>query len=89
MEDAKPQVPSEVLPSNNGSDEIASSSSNGVIKRIHLPEDEKVEKEKFLELWHDQNRYIDQLETKLKVSYLNITHLHCMLIINTSMVPIL
>jgi len=68
MEDAKPQVPSEVLPSNNGSDEIASSSSNGVIKRIHLPEDEKVEKEKFLELWHDQNRYIDQLETKLKMA---------------------
>ena len=69
MDDIKPQLPVETLPSNSGNDEIAPNINNGVPKRVHLPEDEKVEREKFLELWHEQSRYIDHLESKLKVSH--------------------
>jgi len=68
MDDTKPQLPVETIPSNSGNDEIATNINNGVLKRVHLPEDEKVEREKFLELWHEQNRYIDHLEAKLKIA---------------------
>ena len=73
MDDTKSQLAVETVPSNSGNDEIAPNVNNGVLKRVHLPEDEKVEREKFLELWHEQNRYIDQLEAKLKVihNYIN------------------
>ena len=67
MEDEKPQLAAEPVASNVGTDENSHTANNGIIKRIHLPEDEKVEREKFLELWHEQNRYIDHLEAKLKV----------------------
>jgi len=68
MDDTKPQLPVETVPSNPGNDEIAPNINNGVLKRVHLPEDEKVEREKFLELWHEQNKYIDHLEAKLKIA---------------------
>ena len=73
MDDTKSQLAVETVPSNSGNDEIAPNVNNGVLKRVHLPEDEKVEREKFLELWHEQNRYIDHLEAKLKVrhNYIN------------------
>ena len=68
MEDEKPPLAAEPVASNAGTDENSHTANNGIIKRIHLPEDEKVEREKFLELWHEQNRYIDHMEAKLKVS---------------------
>ena len=68
MEDEKPQLAAEPVASNAGSDENTHTANNGIIKRIHLPEDENVEREKILELWHEQNRYIDHIEAKLKVS---------------------
>ena len=74
MDDTKPQLPVETVPSNSGNDEIATNINNGVLKRIHLPEDEKVEREKFLELWHEQNRYIDHLEAKLKVRHNHLSY---------------
>ena len=67
MEDIKPPLTADVGHLMTSSDEI-SGIGDGVVKRIELlPEDEKLDKEKFLNLWQGQNRYIDQLEAKLKV----------------------
>ena len=70
MEDIKPLstdsgVPMVSIGASN--DEIALEANTGIIKRVQLPEDEKLEKAKFLELWHEQNRYLDHVEAKLKV----------------------
>ena len=49
----------------------ASENANGTrdsdLKRVRLPENEKTNREDLLILWEEQNRYIDQLEAKLKV----------------------
>ena len=51
------------------SDEMPSSSNSGGISRAQYPEDKKLGPADFLELWKEQNRYIDHLESKLKVLF--------------------
>lgn len=50
------------------SDEMPSSSNSGGISRVQYPEDKKLGSADFLELWKEQNRYIDHLESKLKIA---------------------
>ena len=47
--------------------EDANGAGNSDLKRVRLPENEKTNREDLLILWEEQNRYIDQLEAKLKV----------------------
>ena len=51
------------------SDELPSSANSGGISRVQYPEDKKLSPADFLELWKEQNRYIDHLESKLKVLF--------------------
>ena len=70
MEDVKPPLtedPTLKSGPNVAKDDIVTLASNGITKRVELPEDQKLEKEKFLELWQEQNQYIDHIEAKLKV----------------------
>merc|ERR1719411_2472482 len=50
------------------SDELPSSANSGDISRVQYPEDKKLSPADFLELWKEQNRYIDHLESKLKIA---------------------
>ena len=47
--------------------EDANNTRDSDLKRVRLPENEKTNREDLLILWEEQNRYIDQLEAKLKV----------------------
>ena len=67
MEDVKPPVSAESSGLNETGGDMSNVSNTSIIKRVQLPEDEKVERTQFLELWQEQNRYIDHLEAKLKV----------------------
>ena len=67
MEDVKPPLTVETGGNNVAKDDIPTLPNNG-IKRVQLSEDQKLEKAQFLELWQEQNRYIDHLEAKLKVT---------------------
>ena len=67
MEDIKPPIPTDIGSLNTGNDEISSVTTGVNVKRVQLLEDEKLDRVQFLEQWQEQNRYIDQLEAKLKV----------------------
>jgi len=49
-------------------DRESSKEKEDVPKRVALPDETKLEKDDFLTLWEDQERYIDHLETKLNGS---------------------
>ena len=66
MEDIKPPLVTEVGNLMTGSEETNGSGDSN-LKRVQLPEDEKADRERLLILWEEQNRYIDLLESKLKV----------------------
>ena len=67
MEDIKHPIPTDIGSLNTGNDEISSVTTGVNVKRVQLLEDEKLDRVQFLEQWQEQNRYIDQLEAKLKV----------------------
>ena len=66
MEDVKPLPTAETTGNNTVKDDVTTPN-NGIIKRVQLPDDQKLEKGQFLELWQEQNRYIEHIEAKLKV----------------------
>ena len=83
MEDVKPSTLDidNTIKGAPGDEMSGGTDDSGIIKRVQLPEDEKLEQQQFLSLWQEQNRYIDQLESKLKVNNQNWLLRGCCLII--------